>query len=84
MSLGFDRTQGYRLNDPFDTSLITNPGEDNHEKILASKVTGPDKEMVPPDPRDFTTESYELSQFSKEEWNSEIKEERIQALKRQL
>lgn len=76
--------RGYRLNDPFDTRLISDPAKaassEALEKVMSSKQTQPDREVIPLLNQDYTTQRYEQNQFSDKEWDSEIKQDRIQQL----
>lgn len=71
--------RGHRVNLPVDPEWFSQ-GEEGLKKIQAAKTTEPDRELVYPYREGYETRFYDVSNFSKQEWTSPEKEERIRQL----
>ncbi|MBP9886917.1 MAG: hypothetical protein KBF93_11520 [Leptospiraceae bacterium] len=71
--------RGYRVNLPVDPKWF-DEGEEGLKKIQAAKTTEPDKELIVPYTDEYKTKTYTSASFSKNVWESEDKNKRIQEL----
>jgi len=75
--------RGHRVNLPIDPEWFSQ-GAEGLKKIQAARTTEPDKEIVYPFKDGYETRYYDVTNFSKQEWMSPEKEERIRQLEAML
>lgn len=72
--------RGHRVNLPIDPEWF-NQGAEGLRKIQEARSTEPDRELVTPYKDEYKTRYYKVEDFSKAQWDSKEKRERIEQLK---